>query len=359
MTDHLISRSDLHQMNWAEEALPALGEGMARLRVDAFALTANNVTYAAFGEAMGYWKFFPASDPAKGRVPVWGFAVVEESKVEGVDVGARVYGYLPISDRFDVQPVNVSKSSFMDGAPHRAGLAAIYNTYVFTDADPSYSSEYEAQQMLFRPLFTTGWMIDDALMETAGTVPEIVVISSASSKTALALAQCLHARANVSAIALTSARNKAFVENTGLYAQVLTYDEVNSLPNRSPTAYVNFVGRPALTAAIHTRLGAALVRSMAIGVTDWEDFTAPREKIDTPGPQPEFFFVPTYAAMRAKALGPDVLNARLGQALSNFYSSSTAFIKPVHGKGMDAIAQVWQATLEGTVPPNEGHILSF
>lgn len=359
MTDHLISRSDLHQMNWAEQALPPLGEGMARLRVDAFALTANNVTYAAFGEAMGYWKFFPATDPAMGRVPVWGFAIVEDSKVEGVEVGARVYGYLPISDRFDVQPVNVSKSSFMDGAPHRAGLAAIYNTYVFTDADPSYASEYEAQQMLFRPLFTTGWMIDDALMENAEKVPQSIVISSASSKTALALAHCLHARPNVSAIALTSARNKAFVQSTGLYPQVLTYDEVSSLPNQSPSAYVNFVGRGALTADIHARLGGALVRSLTIGVTDWEDNLAQTAPIDIPGLQPEFFFVPTYAAMRAKTLGPDFLNARLGQALSTFYASSTAFIKPVHDKGKDAIAKVWQATLEGKVPPNEGHILSF
>ena len=41
--------------------------------IDAFALTANNVTYAAFGgPPMNYWHFFPADDPAYGRVPVWG-----------------------------------------------------------------------------------------------------------------------------------------------------------------------------------------------------------------------------------------------------------------------------------------------
>ena len=37
-----------------------LAEGAARFRIDGFALTSNNVTYAAFGDAMSYWRFFPA-----------------------------------------------------------------------------------------------------------------------------------------------------------------------------------------------------------------------------------------------------------------------------------------------------------
>jgi len=193
--DYLIKRDDLRDCHWADAPVTDLADGMARLRVDAFALTANNVTYATFGEAMEYWKFFPAGSPEFGRVPVWGFATVIESKAEGVDAGSRVYGYLPVSDTFDVQPVRVGKESFLDGAPHRQGLAPIYNTYVLTAADPTYDPAFEAQQMLFRPLFTTGWMIDDCLMETGDPVPETVVISSASSKTAMALAGRQHARA--------------------------------------------------------------------------------------------------------------------------------------------------------------------
>jgi hypothetical protein len=64
-----------------------------RVRVDAFALTANNVTYGAFGAAMHYWEFYPdargrlghraglglfgtvvhiaASRRGRGRTPVW------------------------------------------------------------------------------------------------------------------------------------------------------------------------------------------------------------------------------------------------------------------------------------------------
>ena len=356
MADFLIRRSNLRETSWVNTPLPPLADGKARLKVDAFALTANNVTYASFGEAMGYWNFFPAADPAFGRVPVWGFATVTESKAEGVAPGARVYGYLPISDEFDVQPVRASEASFMDGAAHRQGLAPIYNTYIFNAADPSYDPAFEAQQMLFRPLFTTGWMIDDCLMETGTEIPETVVISSASSKTALALAHCLKQRGAVEAIGLTSPANKDYVEASGLYARTTTYDDVDRLHARGLSAYVDFVGRPALTADVHHALKDRLVRSLVIGVTDWEGNRAP---VDAPGPQPEFFFVPTYAAERAKALGADELNARTSKALAGFYSASAKYLTPKKLKGHDAITAAWQQTLDAKIPPSTGLILSL
>lgn len=356
MADFLIRRADLRDTVWTNAAPGPLADGAARLKVDQFALTANNVTYATFGEAMGYWNFFPATDPAYGRVPVWGFATVVDSKAEGVPAGARVYGYLPISESFDVVPQRAGKESFMDGAACRKGLAPIYNTYIFTSADPSYDPGLEAQQMLFRPLFTTGFMIDDCLMEAGEPVPETVVISSASSKTALALAHCLKQRGQVEAVALTSPGNKAYVESLGLYARVCTYNEADRLHARGLTAYVDFLGRPALTADVHNALRDRLVRSLVIGVTDWEGNRAP---IALPDPQPEFFFVPTYAADRAKALGPDVLNARLGAALAGFYKASTAYLTPQSAKGTAAIETAWIDTLDAKIPPSKGLVLGF
>ena len=63
-----------------------LEPGEVRLAVDAFALTANNVTYAAIGDLLQYWSFFPAPD-RWGRVPVWGYADVVESTLDDVPVG--------------------------------------------------------------------------------------------------------------------------------------------------------------------------------------------------------------------------------------------------------------------------------
>ena len=86
MTDFLVKRDDLRECRIAESEPPELGPGQALLRVDTFGLTANNVTYAVFGEAMSYWDFFPAED-GWGRVPMWGFAEVERSEAEGVEAG--------------------------------------------------------------------------------------------------------------------------------------------------------------------------------------------------------------------------------------------------------------------------------
>ncbi len=73
-TDFLVSRQDLRQCKFAPAPSSPeieLQSGQVLLRVDKFAFTSNNITYAVFGDAMQYWNFFPA--PAGwGRVPVWG-----------------------------------------------------------------------------------------------------------------------------------------------------------------------------------------------------------------------------------------------------------------------------------------------
>src|SRR6266540_7027110 len=105
MMDFLVKRDDLRECRIAESEVSGLGPGQALLRVDSFGLTANNVTYAVFGEAMSYWGFFPAPD-GWGRVPMWGFAEVERSEAPGVEPGTRIYGYLPPSSHLVVRPVD-------------------------------------------------------------------------------------------------------------------------------------------------------------------------------------------------------------------------------------------------------------
>ena len=62
------------------------------------ALTTNNITYAAFGDAMSYWHFFPSGEAGWGIVPVWGFGTVVQSLHPGVAVGERLWGYWPMSN---------------------------------------------------------------------------------------------------------------------------------------------------------------------------------------------------------------------------------------------------------------------
>ena len=192
----------------------ALADGQVRVRIDNFALTSNNITYAAFGDAMNYWQFFPvpadADGTAWGCIPVWGFGEVVQSLQPGVALGERLYGYWPMASQAVLQPTRLSPASFSDGAPHRAALHAVYNQYQRCSADPFYTADSEDLQALLRPLFLTAWLIDDFLADngffgtTAAGQRGVMLLSSASSKTAYATAAQLAKRPEVEVVGLTS-----------------------------------------------------------------------------------------------------------------------------------------------------------
>lgn len=123
--DFQIARADLHDCRLLDAPELSPGPGQALLAVERFGLTSNNITYAAFGEAMSYWDFFPAGD-GWGRMPVWGFARVQDSGVEGLAPGTRFYGYLPPSDGLLVTPTRVGPQGFIDASPHRSQLPGAY-----------------------------------------------------------------------------------------------------------------------------------------------------------------------------------------------------------------------------------------
>src|SRR4051812_8055796 len=240
MSDFLVKRDELRECRIVEAEPPVVGPGQALLRVDSFGLTANNVTYAVMGEAMSYWDFFPAED-GWGRVPVWGFAEVETSEADGVEVGTRLYGYLPPSSHLLVTPASVNGNGFTDASPHRAALPSAYHRYLASAADPFYSAGSEDVQMLLRPLFFTSFLIDDQLADEGLIERGPIVISSASSKTAIAAAFLLAKRDGVELIGLTSTPNKDFVEGLGIYARTVAYDEIGTLGS-GPTTYIDIAG---------------------------------------------------------------------------------------------------------------------
>jgi hypothetical protein len=283
VTDFLVKRDDLRECRIAESpAPPELEPGQALLRVDSFGLTANNVTYAVFGEAMSYWDFFPAEE-GWGRVPMWGFAEVERSEVAGVEPGTRLYGYLPPSSHLVVRPGGLDGAGFVDGSPHRAALPSAYHRYLDTGADPFYWAETEAIQMLLRPLFFTSFLIDDQLDDEGLAARGPVLISSASSKTAIAAAFLLGKREGVELVGLTSPRSAEFVEGLGIYGRTAAYDAIDSL-ERGPATFVDVAGDPAVRHAVHSHYGDDLVHSMAVGATHWEGFGSDASLLLRPRP---------------------------------------------------------------------------
>ncbi len=346
-----------------------LAPGQVRVGIVHFAYTSNNITYAAFGDAMNYWGFFPvAPDPdgtAWGCIPVWGFGVVLQSLHPGVAVGERLYGYWPMASHAVLQPVKLAPHGFADGTPHRAGLHAVYNQYQRCSADPFYTADSEALQALLRPLFLTAWLIDDFLADnayfgaTAGGRRAVMLLSSASSKTAMATAAQLAGRPEVDVVGLTSAANMAYCERLGVYQRVLRYEELDTLDADTPCVYVDFAGNGGLRKAIHTRF-TQLAYSCSIGGTHVEQLAGGR---DLPGPRPVLFFAPAQVKKRSADWGAAEFNRRLVAAWHGFRARvgdpAAPWLVVQQHQGGSAVQAAHALVLGGQGDPRLGHLLSL
>jgi hypothetical protein len=304
---------------------------------------------------MSYWDFFPA-EGGWGRVPMWGFAEVERSEAEGVASGTRLYGYLPPSSHLVVRPADVNGRGFVDGSPHRARLPSAYHRYLATGADPFYRPDTEEIQMLLRPLFFTSFLIDDQLDDDGLATRGPIVMSSASSKTAIAAAFMLARRGGVELVALTSPRSAAFVEGLGIYGRTVTYDAIDSLET-GPATFVDFAGDGKVRRAVHSHYGDALAYSMAVGVTHWEGFDAGEGEL--PGPAPTLFFAPDRVVKRSKDWGAEGLEARVADAWHPFCEWTGGWLDVVRGQGFEAVQRAYLEVLDGRVDPKTAHVLSL
>lgn len=344
--DFLVSRGDLAAHRTDTRAAPALQAGESRLAVESFALTANNITYGAMGDSFGYWQFFPAPE-GQGRIPVWGYARVTETTRDDIAVGQRIFGYLPMSSDFTMM-LQPGPGGFVDTAAHRAQLPPTYNQYQAVAGDDGVG-DYRS---LLRPLFMTSWLLDDFLVEAGD--PKSLVLSSASSKTALGLAWLAHER-GVKVTGLTSAANADFLRSLPFYDQVVTYDAIGAMSVEIPAALVDFAGNPAVMGAVHHRLGDGLMHSAIVGATHWDVERAPASA-PLPGPTPTLFFAPDQIQKRAAEWGMAELGRRFSEALNGFVKAN-GWLEIRRHAGKASLPAVYAEVLEGRAAPHVGHIV--
>jgi hypothetical protein len=357
-TDFIVARDDLQQCKIVETQLPdaaALPDEALLVKVDRFAFTANNITYAVLGDQLKYWQLFPAPDHF-GNIPVWGFGDVIASRHPGITVGERLFGYFPMATHLVIEAADVSKRGLRDAAAHRQGVAPVYNAYARVSGDAAFAGRQGDYQALLRPLFMLSFLVDDFLSENEFYGARSVMLSSASSKTAFGLAHLLHLRKNIHVTGLTSAGNTDFVQSLGCYDEVVTYDRVTSLPSDSPVAYVDMAGNSDLRATLHRHFGDQMKYSGRIGLTHRS--SSPDEP-ELPGAKPVWFFAPDQIRKRAKEWGPGGIDMRVGAAWSGFAPMLDRCLEVIEGRGGAAVKQSYLDTLNGRVPPHQGHILSL
>jgi hypothetical protein len=360
ITTLLVYATDLARTQLHTSADTPLGDGDVRLRINHFAFTSNNITYAAFGEAMSYWQFFalPAGvEGGWGIIPVWGFADVVESCADGVQVGERFYGYFPMAGSVVLHTSKTSPQGFSDLRPHRAELAAVYNSYIRCSQDGFYRAENEALQCLLRPLYITSWLIDDFLADNAFFGASQLLLTSASSKTAYGTAHALKQRPGLEVIGLTSAANRAFVQSLGCYSRVHTYDELESIANNAPCALIDFAGSTQLRQRVHEQF-TGLRYDCSIGGTHVSDLGSGK---GLAGPKPVLFFAPAQIKKRVQEWGGAEFQKRMIASWHQFAAHVTAhnWLQVQTHRGPQAVQTAYAQVLAGRGDARAGHVLSL
>ncbi|WP_297823898.1 DUF2855 family protein [uncultured Paraglaciecola sp.] len=364
VTEIWIEKSNVANTKIVEKTLDStqLGTDEVLLKTDSFGFSANNVTYSIFGDKMGYWGFFPANE-TWGIVPMWGFATVLESNHAEVNVGEKVYGYLPMASHLVITAGKTSSTHFFDLSEKRKSISPVYDNYVRTATDPGYQVEREAWQLNYRPLFMTSFVLDDyvgeALVASEQSVAQ-VILTSASSKTAYGAAHLLmkHKKErglNYQVIALTSANNKTFTQDLDCYDQVLSYDEIFKLGQNNTSWVLDFAGNKSLLLNLQKQFADNLGKLVLIGSTDVDaQQDKPEGHLDS-----EFFFAPSQVKKRSGEWGHAGFAERYAKAWHNFAIHMNDKVSVAEYSGAQAIEALYHTGLKNKLNNVEINVLKF
>ncbi|MCL4116057.1 UNVERIFIED_CONTAM: hypothetical protein GTU68_007459 [Idotea baltica] len=345
------------QLNNVPQEELALDEGDILVKVDKFAYTANNITYAVAGDMLGYWQFFPVKDATKslGVIPVWGFADVIESKGSQLQVGERLFGYFPPAKFLRMTPSMISNQQFVEGAAHRKHLPQGYNLYKRVHAESDYNSKLDDTRALLYPLYLTSYCIWDALQEADYYNASQVIILSASSKTSIGVAYALNNAPNSpTVIGMTSKRNLEMVSNLGMYDTVLSYDYIENIDITKSTLIVDMSGNGVLMGKLHTQLGDQMKHTMFVGYTHWMNA---QKKTGIKKERISRFFVPMHAQERIKEWGISEFNKRTNDFINDAVRKSSSWLSIRTLKGLENLDEIHPQVCIGQANPKEGIII--
>jgi len=326
-------KNDLSKTRIIQTQSLEIEEGEISVSIESFAFTSNNVTYGVAGDTIGYWQFFKATEDENddwGCIPVWGFAKVIKSNVEEVVVGERLFGYFPPGDILNLNPVKVTNQGFADGKEHRKDLPAVYNNYIRLSGDANYDDSIDNIRSLLFPLHITSFCICDALQDEAYFEAEQILIVSASSKTAIGVAQGLQETSNApSVIGLTSKKNLDFVNNLNCYDEVITYDHLSKVNFNLKSVMVDMAGSREILGTLHGSLGDNMLKCL-------------RERT-------EFFFAPAHIQKRVKDWGHDGYNQKTNEFMEARSNQSIDWMQVKKIIGLEDFISTYEEFVGGDI----------
>ena len=356
----LVNKADFADVALVNTEAGDLADGFIRVAIGPWALTANNITYLAVGDMIGYWKYFEPKDygiemDGYGRMPVWGYAQVTETKCVDIAVGTLIYGFFPVAQTLDMKPTKLTPLGFQDGKDHRTNLHPVYNGYTFVDKDPSFGAHHELQPVL-SPLFTTSFLIDDFLADENFFGAEQVVLLSASSKTAMGTAYCLKARGDVKVVGLTSEGNKTFTQETGFYDEVFTYDTITDMNPDVKTAIVDMAGNGTVTGNIYDHFEENIVYNCMVGKSHWQGSAPTTPKLGAPA---VMFFAPDRIKVRLKDWGGEGFAKNLAKRWLPFCDTAKDWLDIEQSEEITDLLKIYKDFLNGKASPAKGYLFKI
>lgn len=357
MQQFQVNKANPAQARLAQVSPTVIKDNQVLVKIDRFAFTSNNITYAVAGDMLKYWNFFPPAQDSEqwGVIPVWGFADVLESNSKELPVGERLFGYFPPAENLVMTPTRVSDRHFIEGAAHRAELPPAYNMVRRIKTDHNTDSNIDNQRMLLEVLYITGFCLHDLLQDNNWYGAEQVIVISASSKTSIGLAYALDADpTSPDSIGLTSTRNLTTVTSLGIYDQAISYDKLKTIDANKATVIIDMSANTELLGHLHTHLGKNMHKTINVGLTHWNQ---PRSNQGIIKERSEQFFAPSYITKLISEWG-----------FAEYEKKSTAFFKTAAKRsrewlqvrevsGVQGLANVYPQICEGTLPADTGVIV--
>lgn len=303
-----------------------IGDGEARLAIESFAISANNITYVQTAGDFGYDRLF-ANPPGRMIPPVWGHATVVESR-STLEVGSRWYGLWPAGSHLTVRP-GLTRAGFRDVTARRTSLNPLYNGYLPGGPDDPRDQIREAA---LRPLHFLAYVLSRDLGDDLNR-GSLIVITSASSKTATALAWELR---DLNPIGLTSASRIDAVRATGLWTRVLPYTMTSDIGAGAVTV-LDVAGSGDIVTAIRQRPGFGETRVIGIGLTHQEATGLSRHEV---------FFAPDRVAGLVRRIGAEAFERDLADRARAYLERSSATYR-VDRLGVEGLVACWARLAKG------------
>ncbi|MFF8867300.1 DUF2855 family protein [Streptomyces sp. NPDC015139] len=347
--DLLVARDDLSAAEVRQASSAGLRPGEVRLAAEKFALTAITATYARLGESeLPFFDAFPAPE-GYGRVPTWGYARVEESRHPGVAVGTRYFGFLPLASHVTLA-AEPTEQGFDDTAPERDYLHPWYRAYVRVEDRDA----LDDHRLLLKPLYSASFNLAEFLGREHPSAT--VLVTSASSKTAVGLAALLAPRAGVTTIGVTAGDHLDFVRELGLYDTVIGYDDLATAEVPGSVVLVDFTGQAERLFAVYERFGPALKDALLVG------YTHPGAEIEPPegltDPEPWIFFTPSEEQRLIEKEGEVYYRARYLRAEDAFVAQAPTWLTVSRHTGPQALVRVYRSLMDGGLPADRGTVLT-